>query len=112
MARILRGDIFWATLDPTVGREQSGRRPILVLSHEVFNQRSGTVVAVALTSQPQKAGFPLTLELSRTKLPKKAWVKISQIRTLSTLRLGRKMGKASHEEVEMVVEGLNEIIGL
>jgi mRNA interferase MazF len=111
MARILRGDIYWATLDPTVGHEQSGRRPILVLSHEVFNQRSGTVVAVALTSQTQKAGFPLTLELSRTKLPKKAWVKISQIRTLSTLRLGRRIGKASHEEVEMVVEGLNEIIG-
>jgi mRNA interferase MazF len=82
------------------------------LSHEVFNLHSGTVVAVALTSQPQKARFPLTLELSRKKLPKKAWVKISQVRTLSTLRLGRRIGKASDEEVEMVVEGLSEIIGM
>ncbi len=111
MARILRGDIWWAHLDPTVGHEQSGRRPILVLSHEVFNLRSGTVIAVALTSQPQKAGFPLTLELASTKLPKKAWVKISQIRTLSTKRFGKRIGRASEEEVETVVDGLNEIIG-
>ena len=111
MARILRGDILWAHLDPTVGHEQSGRRPVLILSHEVFNQRSGTVIAVALTSQTQKASFPLTIELSGLDLPKKAWVKISQIRTLSTKRLGRRIGRASIEEVELVVEGLNEIIG-
>ena len=64
MARILRGDIYWADLDPTLGHEQAGRRPVMVLSQDVFNERSGTVIAVALTSQPQKAGFPLTLELS------------------------------------------------
>lgn len=112
MARILRGNIYWADLDPTLGNEQAGRRLILVLSHDVFNDRSGTVIAVALTSQPQKAGFPLTLELSDKSLPKKSWVKVSQIRTLSTRRLGKKLGKASPEEIERVVDGLNEIIGL
>ena len=111
MARILRGDIFSAHLDPTIGHEQSGRRPVLILSHEVFNQRSGTVIVVALTSQQQKAGFPLTLELTTTDLAKKAWVKISQIRTLSTKRLGRRVGRVSLEEIEMVIEGLNEIVG-
>jgi len=111
MARILRGDIFWAHLDPTIGHEQSGLRPVLILSHEVFNQRSGTVIAVALTSQQQKAGFPLTLELTTTDLVKKAWVKISQIRPLSTKRIGSRIGRVSLEEVEMVIEGLNEIIG-
>ena len=111
MARILRGDIYWADLDPTRGHEQSGRRPVLILSQDVFNARSGTVIAVALTSQPQKAGFPLTLELSSVSLPKKAWVKISQIRTLSVKRLGKRIGKASTEELDIVIEGLNEIIG-
>ncbi len=111
MARILRGDIYWASLDPTQGNEQSGLRPVLILSHDVFNDRSGTVIAVALTSQAQKAGFPLTLELSDANLPKKSWVKISQIRTLSVKRLGRKLGNASLEELELVVEGLNEIVG-
>ena len=111
MARILRGDILWATLDPTLGHEQSGLRPVLVLSQNVFNERSGTVIAVALTSQQPRAGFPLTLELSDASLPKKSWVKISQIRTLSVQRLGKKLGKATAEELADIIEGLNEIIG-
>lgn len=111
MARVLRGDVVWAELSPTRGREQAGRRPVLVLSQDVFNERSGTVIAVALTSQPQAAGFPLTLELSMPGLPKKSWVKISQVRTLSTERLGPRMGRVSAEELGLVIEGLNEIIG-
>ena len=110
MARILRGDIIWADLSPSIGHEQSGMRPILVLSHEVFNKNSGTVIAVAITSQPQKAGFPLTLELEETKLPKRSWVKISQIRTLSVKRLRKKLGTAQSEELDLVIEGINEII--
>ena len=110
MAKILRGDIIWADLNPTQGREQSGKRPVLVLSHDVFNEKSGTVIAVALTSQPQKAGFPLTLELKGKKYPKPSWVKISQIRTLSVLRLGEKIGSVSPRELAQVLEGLNEII--
>ena len=111
MARVLRGDVVWAELSPVRGREQAGRRPVLVLSQDVFNERSGTVIAVALTSQPQAAGFPLTLELSMPGLPKKSWVKISQVRTLSTERLGPRMGRVSAEELGLVIEGLNEIIG-
>ena len=112
MARILRGEIRWADLNPARGHEQAGLRPVLVLSHDVFNERSGTVIAMALTSQPQRAGFPLTLELQAAKLPKRSWVKISQIRTLSVERIGARLGRASPEEVSQVVEGLNEIIGI
>jgi mRNA interferase MazF len=83
----------------------------LILSQDVFNERSGTAIAVALTSQPQRAGFPLTLELHTKGLPKKSWVKISQIRTLAVERIGKAIGRASPEEVAQVVEGLNEIIG-
>jgi len=111
MARILRGDIVWADLNPVRGREQAGQRPVLVISQDVFNERSGTVIAVALTSHSQKAGFPLTFELSHPQLPKKSWVKISQIRTLSIERLGQKIGRVSAEELSLIVEGLNEIIG-
>ena len=111
MARILRGDIVWADLNPVRGHEQAGQRPVLVLSQDVFNQHSGTVIAVALTSQPQEAGFPLTLEWAHPRLPKRSCVKISQIRTLSVERLGQRMGKASPEELGLIVEGLNETIG-
>ncbi|MBI2891678.1 MAG: type II toxin-antitoxin system PemK/MazF family toxin [Nitrospirae bacterium] len=112
MARILRGEIRWADLNPVRGREQAGLRPVLVLSHDVFNERSGTVIAVALTSQPQRAGFPLTLELQAPKLPKRSWVKISQIRTVAAERIGARLKHASPEEIAQVVEGLNEIIGI
>jgi len=111
VARILRGDIRWADLNPVRGSEQAGLRPVLILSQDIFNERSGTVIAVALTSQPQKAGFPLTLEITTAHLPKKSWVKISQIRTLSVERIGKMIGRVSPEEIERVVEGLNEIIG-
>jgi len=111
MARVLRGEIRWADLNPVRGREQAGLRPVLILSQDVFNDRSGTVIAVALTSQPQRAGFPLTLELHARGLPKKSWVKISQIRTLAVERIGKVIGRASPEELAQVVEGLNEIIG-
>ena len=111
MARILRGKIRWADLNPTRGREQAGQRPVLILSQDVFNDRSGTVIAVALTSQPQRAGFPLTLELPSKGLPKKSWVKISQIRTLAVERIGQRLGKVSPEELAQVIGGLNEIVG-
>ena len=111
MGRILKGDIVWAELDPTKGNEQAGRRPILVLSQEVFNERSGTVIAAAITSKEPKAHYPLTLELMSPKMPKRSWVKISQVRTLSVLRLGKRIGRATSEEVAQVIEGLNEILG-
>lgn len=111
MARILRGEICWADLNPVRGREKAGLRPVLILSQDIFNERSGTVIAVALTSQAQRAGFPLTLELHSKGLPKKSWVKISQIRTLAVERIGKRIGRASPEELAQVVEGLNEIIG-
>jgi mRNA interferase MazF len=109
--RIRRGEIRWADLDPVRGREQAGRRPVLILSQDVFNERSGTVIALALTSQPQRAGFPLTLELASKALPKRSWVKISQIRTLSVERVGDLMGEASPEELALILEGLNELLG-
>jgi mRNA interferase MazF len=112
VAQILRGDVRWADLDPARGHEQSGQRPVLILSADVFNERSGTVIAVALASQPQRAGFPLTLELGAAQLPKPTWVKISQIRTLSAERIGKKLGTVTPEQVGQVIDGLNEILGV
>ncbi len=111
MARILRGEIRWADLNPARGNEQEGKRPVLIISHDIFNERSGTVIAVALTSQPQRAGFPLTLELQSKDLPKKSWAKMSQIRTLAIERIGARLGRAEPEELAKVVEGVMEIIG-
>jgi len=110
MAQILRGEIRWADLNPARGHEQSGLRTVMILSHDIFNERSGTAIVMAITSQPQKSGFPLTLQLKTGNLPKQSWVKISQIRTMSVERIGKVIGKASQEELDHVIEGLNEII--
>ncbi len=64
----------------------------------MFNERSGTVIAVAITSQ--EPGFT-----------KPSWIKISQIRTLSVDRIGSRMARASEEELARVLDGLNEILG-
>jgi mRNA interferase MazF len=111
MARILRGEVRWADLNPVRGHEQAGQRPVLILSHDVFNERSGTVIAVALTSQEPRAGFPLTLQSKAAGLDKRSWIKISQIRTLSVDRIGRRLARASEEELARVVDGLNQILG-
>jgi len=111
MGRILRGDIFWADLDPVQGREQAGKRPVLIISHDVFNERSGTVIAMAVTSKEPRAGFPLSFRLGTHNLPMTSWVKVGQIKTLSTERLGKKIGIADYEELECIIEGLMDIIG-
>ena len=111
MAHVLRGEIRWAELGPTRGHEQSGMRPVLILSQDVFNARSRTVIAVALTSQEPSAGFPLSMELTSTRLSRRSWAKMSQIRTLAAERIGAKLGRCSPQELANVIAGLNEIIG-
>src|SRR5690348_4810197 len=100
MARILRGEIYWADLEPVRGHGQGGVRPVLVISHDVFNDRSGTVIALAMTSQPQRAAYPLTWRAAAGQLPRDAWVKISQVRTLSIDQLGRRVGRLTEWDVQ------------
>jgi mRNA interferase MazF len=111
VARILRGDVIWTDLNPGIGHEQAGQRPVIVLSHDEFNDRSGTVIAIPITGQEPRASFPLTLEIESVKLPKRSWAKIGQIRTLAVARLRKKLGRISPEELDRIVEGLNEIVG-
>lgn len=111
MAGILRGEVYWADLDPVLGSEQSGRRPVLVISQDVFNDRSGTVIAMVITSQAQRAGFPLSLEITEPGLPKRSWIKTTQVRTLSTQRLGSLITRLSPELVNQAVDGFGEVVG-
>ncbi|TFH29427.1 MAG: type II toxin-antitoxin system PemK/MazF family toxin [Deltaproteobacteria bacterium] len=111
MARILRGEIRWANVNPTLGHEQSGLRPMLVLSNDVFNERMRIVMAIALTSKQPRFGFPLALEIDSSDLPGKSWALMGQVRTLPAVRIGKKLGLISIEEIDRIIEGLNEIIG-
>src|SRR5438132_13921208 len=98
MAKILRGEVRWADLDPVVGHEQGGRRPVVIISADVFNAKSGTVIALAITSQEPRAGFPLCVELTSVWMPKRSWAKVSQIRTLAVARIERRIGRVADRE--------------
>ena len=111
MAGILRGEIRWADLNPVRGREQAGFRPVLIISQDIFNDRSGTVIAMAITSQPQRVKYPLAFELRSTALPKRSWVKINQIRTLAVERIGKKIAQVKPQELSQIIDGFNEIVG-
>jgi mRNA-degrading endonuclease toxin of MazEF toxin-antitoxin module len=96
------------------GREAAGAEPSAFLpwlnasrrfctasdSVLAFNTRSGTVIGMAITSQPQRVGMPLAIRIESVRLPQPSWVKTSQIRVLSTERLGKKLGRLSAEELE------------
>lgn len=111
MAPILRGELWWAELDPTRGNGEACTWPVLVLSHDIFNERSRTVITMAVTSREPRTPFPLALELTSAQLPKRLWVKIGQVRTLSVARLHRRIGRVSYEELARVIEGLTDIVG-
>lgn len=106
----MRCEIYWADLNPVRGWERAGLRPVLVLSHDLFNRESETVIVMAITSQTQRAGFPLTMALPGDMLPKPSWVKISQIRTIPVDRLGKKITALVPDMLDQLVDGLLELI--
>ena len=109
--RILKKSIHWAKLDPTLGTEQAGTRPVLVVSIDSFNKNSNSVIALAITSKKPKVKYPLVFKLSDSLLPKPSWVKITQIRTLSVERLGRFIAAIDDEQFEQIMSGFNRLCG-
>ncbi len=111
MRRVLRGDVYWADPGPVVGHEQGGRRPVLVVSGETFNRSLGIVIAMMITTRAPRLKAPLSWALASGGLPRSFWVKTWQIRSLSVLRLGPRVGRVEVAEVDRIVEGLLEIVG-
>ncbi|OGD20281.1 MAG: hypothetical protein A2W03_04430 [Candidatus Aminicenantes bacterium RBG_16_63_16] len=107
MALVLRGEIRWADLSPGRGHEQAGRRPVLVLSHDIFSERSETAIVMAITSRPQQAGFPLTQEIRAAGLPKRSWVKMTSwaLPANSTWSLSRRKLRNRASTSSLLLEG-------
>jgi mRNA interferase MazF len=112
MAVVLRGELWWADLDPVLGREQGGPRPMLVISPDAFNARSGTCVALAVTSVPQQSRYPLVWEITSGGLPRRSWVKLSQVRTLSMQRLRDRIGTLAEDDLARVLRGFRHFLRL
>lgn len=107
-AEIKRGEIYYADLSPTVGSEQGGVRPVLVIQNDIGNKYSPTVIVCAITSKLSKAKIPTHIELESTKynLPKDSVCLLEQIRTLDKQRLGQKISTLNEikmKEVERAI---------
>ena len=105
-----RGDVYWADLAPRSGSEQTGRRPVIVLSHDAFNQtpgwRSIIVVPISTSSSQGKRG-PTVIELSggTAGLPKTSLAVCHQVTTLDRAKLTKRVGSLPSEPLREVEEG-------
>lgn len=109
---IKRGELYYADLSPVVGSEQGGVRPVLVVQNNVGNKYSPTIIAVAVTSQINKARLPTHIELDTTcGLPKDSVILAEQLRTLDKRRLKDKIGALDNKAMEKVNNALLVSLG-
>ncbi len=105
------GDIYWADVEPVMGREQSGRRPVLVVSNLAYRQLvTELVVAVPLTTRDR--GWENHVEVSGSGLPRPSWAMTEQLRAISRERLGRLIGGADDETMDAVRVWLRDFLDL
>lgn len=105
---IKRGEIYYADLNPVIGSEQGGVRPIVVLQNDVGNKYSPTVIAAATTSRLTKAKLPTHIELSKdtSPMPKDSVVLLEQIRTIDKSRIKEKIGDVPPEIMRAIDDAL------
>lgn len=111
---VRRGDIFYADLNPVVGSEQGGIRPVLVVQNDVGNKYSPTVIIAAITSQIDKAKLPTHVEIKREDygLEKDSVILLEQLRTIDKRRLKDKITFLDQDMMAKVDEALKISLGL
>lgn len=111
---VKRGDIYYANLNPVVGSEQGGHRPVLVIQNDVGNKYSPTVIVAAITSQISKAKLPTHVEISAKQfsLEKDSVILLEQLRTIDKRRLKEKITHLSEEVMGKVDEAIRISLGL
>ncbi|MBQ3169851.1 MAG: type II toxin-antitoxin system PemK/MazF family toxin [Clostridia bacterium] len=110
---IARGELYSACLDPVVGSEQGGVRPVLVIQNDVGNRFSPTVIVLAVTGQMNKAKLPTHVQVAAegNGLNKDSVVLAEQIRTLDKRRLKEKIGALTPEQMDKVTEAVKISLG-
>lgn len=107
--KLKRGDLFYADLNPVVGSEQGGLRPVLIVQNDVGNKYSPTVIIAAITSQRNKAKMPTHVELKSSEdygITKNSIILLEQIRTIDKQRLREKIGKLDKDLMRKVDDAL------
>ncbi len=109
-----RGDVFYADLNPVVGSEQGGIRPVLIIQNDIGNKYSPTVIVAAITSRIDKAKLPTHVEINaeESNLEKDSVILLEQIRTIDKRRLQRQVTHLDQEIIDRVNEALEISLGL
>jgi mRNA interferase MazF len=108
MAKVKRGDVFYAELDPVIGSEQGGVRPVLIIQNDVGNQHSPTTIVAAITGQLTKAKLPTHVDLAGREngLAKNSVVLVEQVRTIDKTRLKEYICTLDKQIMEQVDQAL------
>lgn len=111
---VRRGDLYFANLNPVIGSEQGGLRPVLVLQNDIGNTYSPTTIIAAITSQIKRAKLPTHVEIkkSRTRLERDSVILCEQLRTIDKKRLSEKIGQLDEEIMVKVDKALEISLGL
>ena len=111
---VKRGDIFYADLNPVIGSEQGGTRPVLVVQNDIGNKYSPTIIITAITSQINKAKLPTHVEIKAGSygLVKDSVVLLEQIRTIDKKRLKEKIGRCDENLMEQIDKLLQVSLGI
>jgi len=111
---VKRGEIYSADLDPVVGSEQGGVRPVLVIQNDIGNRFSPTVIVLAITSKLSKARLPTHVEVpaGESGLTKPSLILAEQVRTLEKTRLGDRVGKLNERDMQRVEAAIYASLGI
>lgn len=108
-----RGDIYFADLDPVIGSEQGGRRPVLIIQNDLGNRFSPTVIALPLTGKtgkpPLRTHVPVFPPQGGVRVP--SIILCEQVRTLEKTRLSRRLGALAPEKMALVDRALSAALG-
>jgi mRNA interferase MazF len=111
---IRRGDIFYANLNPVLGSEQGGLRPVLIIQNDIGNMYSPTTIVAAITSKIKRAKLPTHIEISaaRYRLEKDSVILLEQLRTIDKQRLKERIARLDDETMEKVNIAITISLGL
>jgi mRNA interferase MazF len=113
LSKIKRGEMYYADLDPAIGSEQSGIRPVVIVSNDVGNRHSPTIIVAAITSQPKKKKLPTHCPLpAENGLEHPSQVLLEQVRTLDKSRLQDYIGTLEESDMKGIGRALAVSMGL
>lgn len=109
-----RGDVYIAHLDPVVGSEQGGRRPVVIIQNDLGNQYSSVVIVAAITSAPAKVVYPIDVLImsGNAGLRVGSRVMLNQIKSIDKQRLGRYMGRLDQAELDAIDQAIKISLSL